>query len=124
MCHCTICIQWYTPFAIKKFTLKDIIFIKKTKMPLFPSGIGFHKCITFFPRHLKSTALLCCPRTSVKRCNLILKLKLSSLHAWVVKLFSAMSSASQQLFSLVRCAQGFTAGYCFCSPFFATFEVP
>lgn len=39
------------------------------------------------------------------------------MHAWVVKLFSAMSSACEQFFSLVRNVQGFTARYCCCSPF-------
>lgn len=119
MCHRTIYIQWYIPFTIKKpFHIKrDYFFQKDKKAPFLKSGIQFHKYTTFFPRHLKSTALLCCPRTSVKRCNLILKLKLSSLHAWVVKLFSAMFSVSEQLFSLVRNVQVFTAGCCSCSTF-------
>lgn len=116
----------YTPFTIekKKFKLKDIISLKRTKKPPFSSGIEFHKYITFFPRHLKSSALLCCPCTSVKRCHLILKLKLSRLHAWIEKLISAMSSASEQLFSLVRNVQGFTAGYFPAHLSLASFEAP
>lgn len=55
----------YSFYHKKKVHIKRYYFSQKK--PLFPSGTGFHKYITFFPRHLKSTALLCCPRTRVKR---------------------------------------------------------